>query len=121
VLPGRFAVARLPAHAPIPDWASGPAFVSITRTEAALSIVCAESAIPDGVRAERQLACFEVEGPLDFSEVGVLASIARPLANAGISIFVVSTFDTDYIFVAASALQMAIRVLTADGYDVRRS
>lgn len=121
LLDGSYAVVRLAPDDEVPDWASGPAFVSTTRTESELSIVCASDLVPDGVRAERPLSCFEVEGPLDFSEIGVLASIAQPLAAAGISIFVLSTYDTDYVFVAARDCERAIHVLAVEGREISRS
>ncbi|MCL4837181.1 MAG: ACT domain-containing protein [Thermoanaerobaculia bacterium] len=118
VVPGRFAVARLAADAPLPPWAAaapGP-FLSITRTPEELSIVCPEGALPDGVRAERGWALLRLLGPFPFTEVGVLASFAAPLAAAGIGIFTVSTFDTDYLLVAAPQLGAACDVLLAEGH-----
>lgn len=118
VVPGRFAVARLAADAPLPPWAAaapGP-FLSITRTPEELSIVCPEGALPEGVCAERGWALLRLHGPFPFTEVGVLASFAAPLAAAGIGIFTVSTFDTDYLLVAAPQLGAACDVLLAEGH-----
>jgi hypothetical protein len=97
-IPGRFAVARLPPDAPIPAWANGP-LTSITRTAEELSIVCEDEAVPSGVYAVRDFAAMRVLGTIDFGVVGVLATLTRALADAAVSVFVVSTFDTDYLLV----------------------
>jgi len=110
VLPDTFAICRLDARAPIPAWARGD-FLSITRTRDELSIVCAQSNVPDGIQCERDWRAFQVVGQLDFALTGILASLSAPLADAGISIFALSTFDTDYILVKARDLEKAKRVL----------
>jgi hypothetical protein len=97
-LAGTFAVARLPPAAPIPAWAAGP-LTSVTRTADELSIVCADAAVPVDVRAERDFAAVRVTGTVDFAVVGLLASLTRALADAGVSVFALSTFDTDYLLV----------------------
>ena len=98
VLPGRFAVCRLEAGAAVPTWAATGTCFSITRTAAELSIVCAQAGVPNGVSCERDWRCFKLAGPIPFSTVGVLASLVTPLADADISAFAISTFDTDYGF-----------------------
>lgn len=121
VVPGRYAVAQLAADEPLPDWAGAPStFLSITRTPEELSIVCPEKLLPEAVRAERGWALLRLHGPFPFSEVGVLASFAAPLAAAGIGIFTVSTFDTDYLLVAAPQLGAACDVLLAEGHLLAR-
>lgn len=116
--PGTYAVARLDAAADLPAWLPTEAFCSVTRSAQELSIVCSESCVPGTVTAERGLRALRVRGPLAFSETGILARLAEPLAAAGISLFVVSTFDTDYLFVAAASLSDAIDVLSEDGNAV---
>jgi hypothetical protein len=120
--PGSFAVARLDAGEPLPDWVSdcltGGDFVSVTRSTRELSIVCPDSCVPESVRAERGLRALCVRGPLPFTETGVLASLASLLAAAGVSLFALSTFDTDYLFVAAPALSDAVTALTEGGHGV---
>ena len=108
---GTLAICRLDADAPIPDWASGAGFVSITRTADELSIVIAEERVPDDVRCERDWKALKVDGPLGFSLVGVLVSICRPLTDAGISVFAISTFDTDYVIVKHAHWARALGVL----------
>lgn len=121
VLRDRLAVCRLPAGSPAPEWATAaqdPAsFCSVTWAPDETSIVCAESAVPAGVRAERGWRALTVVGPLDFSLTGVLAALAHPLAGAGISIFALSTYDTDYLLVKAPDLGAAIEALDADGHE----
>jgi hypothetical protein len=109
-LPGRFAVCRLGPDDAVPGWARG-AFVSITRTAEELSVICDEAAVPDSVRAERGWVCFQVLGPIPFETVGVAAAISTALADAGISVFMIATFDTDYVLVKHEASARAIEVL----------
>ncbi len=118
VLPGEFGVCRLDKAAEIPPWVLDGTFFSITRTLDELSIVCPAQAIPDTVQAERGWRCLKVYGPLDFGLVGVLSSLADPLARAGISIFAMSTYDTDYLLVRERDLPRAIASLQAAGHHV---
>lgn len=117
ILPDAFAICRLDPSAPIPHWARGD-FITITRTRDELSIVCAQANVPDDVRAERHWRALKIEGQLDFALTGILASIATPLADAGISIFALSTFDTDYVLVKAEKLELAIQVLQQAGHAI---
>ena len=117
VMPGTYAICRLGPDASLPDWAT-PAFSSITRTANELSIVCASDGVPADVQAQRGYRGLAVRGPLDFSLVGVVAALAGTLAAASISIFVVSTHDTDYLFVRGAELDRAIAALRGAGQIV---
>jgi len=117
---GSYAVCRLGAAEPLPAWAGGGPFVSITRTDAELSIVCPQEAVPDAVLAERGWRCLRVAGPLGFGMTGVLASLSGPLASSGVSIFVVSTYETDYLMVQERDLERAVDALTRAGHRVAR-
>lgn len=117
LLPGPLAVCRLDAEAPPPPWVAG-AVTSVTRTPDELSVVCAEEAVPADVRAERGFLCLSVVGPLDFSATGILASLAGPLADAGVSVFVLSTFDTDLLLVRQTLLSKTVAVLRAAGHRI---
>jgi hypothetical protein len=117
VMPGAYAICRLDADASLPDWATR-AFSSITRTAGELSIVCASGGVPAGVQAQREYRGLVVRGPLDFSLVGIVAQLSATLAAAEISIFVVSTHDTDYLFVRAADLERAIAALRGAGHTV---
>jgi hypothetical protein len=120
LLTDRFAICRLAPDAAIPGWATAGSFFSITRTPEELSIVSVESAIPADVPCESGWRAFKVAGPLDFALTGVLASIAKPLAEAGISIFAVSTFETDYVLVKGGRVGDAVRSLERAGHQVSK-
>ena len=120
VLPDMFAVCRLEPSEPIPAW-SLQGFFAIIRTDAELSIVCPQANIPPSAqvhRIEGSWRCFKVEGSLDFALTGILVAIAAPLANAGISIFALSTYETDYVLVKQANLEKAIQTLLQAGHHV---
>ena len=110
------AVCRLAPETPLPSWSIHGPLISITRTADELSIVCPEEQIPDGITIERGWRSLKVEGPLDFALTGILADLAGTLASAGISIFAISTFDTDYLLVKEKVLQEAINALVNAGH-----
>ena len=118
VLPETFAICRLDPAAPIPSWVTTRDFFSITRTQDELSIVCAQRDVPAGIKCERGWRALKVEGKLDFALTGILASLAAPLADAGISIFAISTYDTDYLLVKETNLPRAVQVLFAAGHKI---
>jgi hypothetical protein len=120
LLPGVLAVCRLEKDASIPQWASGGSFSSVTRTDEELSVVCSQGQVPSGIRAEKGWRCLQVEGPLDFSLTGILAVLAMPLAQAGISVFAISTYDTDYFLVKQENLERAIEALAKEGHRFRK-
>ena len=105
------AICRLPPTSPIPAWIGGKDFVSVTRTPAELSIVCYEAQVPEQVKAERNWRMVGIKGPLDFSMTGVLASLVSPLSDAGIAVFAISTYDTDYLLVKADRFERAMEIL----------
>lgn len=113
-----FAVCRLEANEPIPVWAGSGSFFSITRTAEELSVVCPQENVPAGVKCEIGWKALKVEGPLDFSLIGILSSISTVLAESGISIFAISTYDTDYILVKDEKISEAMDVLSAKGYNI---
>ena len=118
LLAGSYAVVRLGAAEPVPAWVGDAPFVSVTRTEAELSVVCPQRAVPPGARAEPGWRCLRVQGPLGFGMTGVLASLAGPLAASGVSIFVVSTYDTDYLLVQERDLDRGVDALERAGHTV---
>ncbi|HEV2722197.1 MAG TPA: ACT domain-containing protein [Thermoanaerobaculia bacterium] len=118
LLDGLYAVARLEADADTPPWAHRGAFTTITRTPHELSIVCDEGGVPDDVAAERGWRCLGIEGTIPFATTGVAARFTAALAARGISVFVVSTFDTDYVLVKAAKVEAAVEALRDAGYDV---
>ena len=119
VLPDTLAVCRLPPDAKVPAWASAPVpFLTISRTSEELSITTLQSAVPPGVRCERDYRALRVRGTLPPDLVGVLVSIAEPLAQAGLSIFAISTYDTDHVLVKARDLPAALAALRKAGHTV---
>jgi len=116
LLPGLYAVCRLPADVTIPAAANG--FWSVTRTNAELSLVCEFEVTPEGAKVEGPWRGIEVEGPLDFGLKGVLLALVEPLYRADISVFVISTFDTDYLFVKAGMYETAVRALADAGHRI---
>ena len=118
ILDGAFAICRLDASAQLPEWAMAGDFFSITRAASEISIVCAQEGVPEDVRCERDWRCFRVEGPLDFSLTGILNSLTAPLASAGVSIFAISTFDTDYLLVKERDFERTIENLVSAGHII---
>jgi hypothetical protein len=118
LLPGTYAISRLNAGAPVPSWADGEGFVSISRTAAELSILGLAQRVPVGVLSEGGWRALELAGPLPFDAVGVAAAILQPLAQGGISILLVSTFDTDVLLVKETHLGEAMGLLVAAGHRV---
>jgi hypothetical protein len=119
LLPGTFAVCRLPADARLPRWAQNTTqFSALIRTPDELCVVCDELAVPKKVRVAAGWCLLQVRGPLDFSLVGVLASLALPLAQAGVSIFALSTYDTDYLLVRRAELERAKHALLQAGHHL---
>ena len=117
VLPGDYAITRLEPGEPIPAWAQSGEFFTATRTDEELSIVCAASAVPAGARSEGGWILLRLRGPFALDQVGILGSLTAPLAAAGVALFVVSTFDTDYLLVKKDRLTEGIAALEAAGHE----
>jgi uncharacterized protein len=118
VLPETLTICRLAPDEDLPAWATRGGFSSATRTPEELSIVVAKDRVPAGVRAEGAWRALKVAGPIPFSAVGILALIAEPLGRAKISLFAISTFDTDYVLVAAERLEDARLALCQAGHAI---
>ena len=121
LLPERFAISRLAADSVVPSWAMHGPFFSVTRTAEELSIVTEFSRVPAGVQSQSGWRILKVHGPFVLSEIGVLAALAAPLAEGRVSLFAISTFDTDYLFVVSEALPAAIAALEGAGHTIHRS
>lgn len=115
---GSYAICRLDAADPIPAWATNGRFFSITRTSAELSIVCEANAAPTGVPCERGWRVLVVHGPLDFALTGIVANLSAVLAAASISVFIVSTYDTDYLLVRENDLDRAVVAFREAGHQI---
>lgn len=118
LLPDAFAVARLSPDSPLPPWGSRGTFFSITRTAEELSILCEESSVPADCTASRGWRCLALRGPFAFTEIGIAAAFTAVLAAAGVSVLVLSTYDTDAVLVGSGDLAAAIGALRAAGHTV---
>jgi len=118
LLPQEMAVCRLPPAGDLPGWALRAAFLCLARTDDELSVICPQSAVPPEVEAAGGWRCLKVRGPLEFSQAGVLASLAQPLARAEVSILAFSTYETDYLLVPGQDLGLAVSVLRKHGHAV---
>ena len=116
IILGEFTIHRFPADYPLPEVIFNEPFFSISRTRDELSVVCASSVQLESDRSDSDWACIKVLGPLDFSLTGILAKISAVLAEAKISIFALSTYDTDYILVKSNRLVDAQTTLIQAGY-----
>jgi hypothetical protein len=117
LLSDSYAIARLDPAAPIPEWANGE-FVSITRTRDELSVICSDADVPTDITTVRGWRCLRAEGPFAMDAVGIAASFVAPLASAAVSVFVVATYDTDYVLLDGRSLERAIDVLRAAGHTI---
>jgi len=114
---GAFAVCRLPAKSAVPDWGLRAEIFSVVSTADEVSVVCPQAQVPSGVKHEQGWTCLKIEGPFPFSQTGVLSSFLQPLAEQAISIFALSTFDTDYVLVKQESLEKALAALRAAGHE----
>jgi len=118
VMSQELAVCRLEEHDRVPDWAWRGELVSITRARGELSIVCAAGAVPEGIKAERGWRALVVTTPMDFTVTGVAAALTTPLAQAGVSVLPIATYDTDYFLVKDDQLADAIEALLGAGHQL---
>ncbi len=118
VLRGTYTIYRLSPATSLPTEVLKSSFLSVTKTEEELSIVCDSSLMLDAETSESGWSCIKVLGPLDFALTGILARLSGILAEADISIFAVSTYDTDYILVKADKLSETVARLSDSGYTV---
>ncbi len=117
-MPGPYAIVKLAADAPIPDWATRGEFTSITRTTDELSIVCPANNLPPDVHSQHHWICHKLEGPFPFSLTGILLSFIEPLSNNGVPIFAISTFDTDYVLVQKEFAGITQQLLREAGHEL---
>ena len=119
LLPGELAVCRLGPRDPAPAWVDGAPFSCVMRTPEELSIVCAAANVPPQVKHEAGWQAFQLVGPVPFTTTGVVSGLTAPLAAVGIGVFVLSTFDTDFLLVKQENLERTVAALRGSGHDVR--
>jgi hypothetical protein len=120
VLKDTYAICRMSLFEPLPDWILKYSLSSITRTAEDYTVVCPIESIPGGDKAifEGAWKCLKIHGPLDFNEVGVISSLTGVLSAANISVFVLSTYETDYILIKRMYLEKALQVLSDSGHQI---
>ncbi len=119
VLADSYAICRLDHDSEIPRWVhASHGFASITYTQDEMSVVSDQQFVPPDVQQDRDWRILKIIGPLDFTMVGVISSIAGLLADAGISLFNVSTYETDFIMVKQEVLEHALTVLRGAGMEI---
>lgn len=119
LLPDGLALCRLPQDSTVPEWTTDArTFLTISRTPTELSIVADERAVPEEVDAKRGYRALRVQGPLPLDLVGVVAALAVPLAAAGVPIFPIATYDTDYLLVHETTLSRAVAALSQEGHVI---
>jgi hypothetical protein len=116
--PEKIAVVRLAPGAEVPTWAESSSLFSITATARETSLVCAARSVPKKAQQAGPFTAFAVRGPLDFALTGVLARLLEPLADAEISVFTISTFDTDWILVPVALADRAAEEWRSSGHEV---
>jgi hypothetical protein len=116
---GLYSIVKLPPEAIIPQWALESAFFSITKTSDELSVAAESACVPKGMDADEGWRALKIDGVLDFSLTGIISSISSLLAENNVSVFVVSTYNTDYILIKKENLYKAVRALKASGYGVQ--
>ncbi len=115
------AIIQWPISSEIPNWVSNSKFYSITRTHDELSLVVEQNLTTDNMKSSKGWVAFKVDGVLDFSLTGILYQLSKPLAEAKISIFAISTFNTDYILIKQENAEQASQLWSDDGHEVENN
>jgi hypothetical protein len=116
-LPDSYAVVRLQPGSDLPEWVDMGPFRSVTRTDHEVSVVCRDHDVPEGESVDRGWTVLEAMGPLGFSLSGIIASLIQPLADAKLPIFVISTFESDYVLIRSADLARAADALEEAGHE----
>jgi hypothetical protein len=117
VMPENYAICSFPPDMTLPDWTDRSSIFSITKTPKEITVVCEENLVPGECKRSENWKCIKVEGSFDLDAVGVLASIAGPLAQNKISLYVISTFDTDYVLIHVNDIDKAVSCLSEFGHS----
>jgi uncharacterized protein len=117
VLPGDYSIYRFETETEIPGWIYSSDFYSITKTKDEISIVSSQVDI-SGLISSKSWRILKIAGPLDFSLIGIISEISGILKNKNIPIFIISTYDTDYILIKQIDLSAGIIALEEKGHKV---
>ena len=118
MLEGEYAVSRLAPGEAIPDWADGDGFVTISRSDEELSVVCRAARVPSAVRSDQGWRCLRFVGPFAFDDTGIVLAVIQPLSENGIGVFVVSTFDGDHLLLKMDVIERARALLLEAGHSL---
>lgn len=118
LLPEVFGILKLTPPQPFPNWLSVASVFFVAQTEDEFSVMCPQQVIPAGVDYSANWRCLRAHGDLAFNEVGVVARLSQPLADAGLSLFLVSTHDRDYVFVREDDLERALEIYQGRGFSM---
>lgn len=118
LLDGKYAISRLDSSEAIPAWADGEGFVSISRSDDELSVVCHEDRVPQGLQSEHDWICLKFVGPFDLYETGIIHSVVQPLSEGGIGVFLVSAYNGEHLLIKSDDLMHAQMLLQNVGHAV---
>lgn len=113
-----FGILKLTPPQDFPTWLGQASIFFVAQTEDEFSIICPQDTIPDGMDYSANYHCLRADGDLAFDEIGVIARLSQPLADAGLSLFLVSTHDRDYVFVSQDDLQQALKIYQDIGFII---
>lgn len=116
LLQGRYAISRLNGRTEVPAWSSGEGFVSVSRADDELSIVCREDRVPEDTQCDRDWICLKFVGPFELYETGIVLSVVQPLSEGGIGVLVISSFDSAYLLIKNDDLLHAQMLLQNAGH-----
>lgn len=118
LLEGKYAISRLNGGAPVPAWAGGAGFVSISRCDGELSIVCQEDRVPEDTQNDGDWICLKFIGPFELYETGIVLSVVQPLSEGGIGVLVISSYESAYLLIKNDDLLHAQMLLQNAGHVV---
>lgn len=118
ILEGSYSLCRLQANDAIPSWVYGSSFYTVSKSADELSIVCESKFVPTEIKKSDGWKLLKIDAVLDLSLTGITAKFSKPLADAGINLCVIATFDTDYVMVQQEKLSIATTTLQNEGFIV---
>lgn len=118
LLPQQFAIVQLEDRSTFPAWLPMDSIFFLARTEDEFSLFCPQDLVPQDIACQDEWNCLRVDGDLAFDEIGVVARVSKPLADAGISLFLISTYDRDYVFFHDNDYNKALRIYRTAGFTL---